>query len=176
MNLLPRQEAKKIKQESSMRMIIIVCFLVAILEGVAIFMLAPSYVLVRSERDSLLESVEQLKKTISGKGSIDDELKGVSKDIKEFIANEDTGDKKITVLLNSVLSLRPQGVSTNSLSIIEDKNGKVIQMTGVGDTREALIEYERLLKSQDYVKDAKYTDRFIMKKSNINYNLIISIK
>lgn len=176
MNLLPRQEAKKIKQESSMRMIIIVCFLLAILEAVAIFMITPSYILVRSERDSLSQTVEQLKKSISGKGSADEELKNVSKDIKEFVAGEDADKRSVKNLVNTVLTLRPKGITTKSISIIEDKNGKVIQLSGVGDTREVLIEYERLIKSQDFVNDAKYTDRFIMKKSDINYNLIISLK
>ncbi len=176
MNLLPQKEIKALRRETSMRFIIVVCFLLAILEAVAIFLLIPSYVLVRAERNTLSSSVEQLKQSISGKGSVDDELKIVGSDIKDFLQKEDVDEKKTTEIIDTILALRPKGVSTNSISVIQDVKGTVISMTGVGVDRNVLIDYQRILASKDFINEAKYAEKFIMKKSNINYTLMVSLK
>ncbi len=176
MNLLPQKEIKAIKNESIIRLFVVVFFLIAIIEIVAIMMIIPSYVLIRAEKITLSESVLQMKNSIVGKGSVDDELKTIGKDIKEFIANDNPNELKISELINQILSLRPNGITTTSISVVKDINGEVVQMGGVGSDREALIEFQRILNSHDFIKEAKYTEKFIMQKSNIKYNLIINLK
>ncbi len=176
MNLLPQKEIKKLRKETIMRFIIIVCSLVSFIEVISIFIIAPSYIFVKTERNNLFESVAQIKQTILGKGSVDEELKIIGKDINLFIENESSEEFKISDLIRIVLDIKPKGISINSISITKDEKGGVIQITGIGDTRESLIEFQRIFESKEFVKEAKYTEKFIMKKSNINYNLIVSLK
>jgi hypothetical protein len=176
MNLLPQNEIGILKKESTMRLIIVICFLIIFLEIVAVLMLLPSYVVVNSEKRILSNSSEQIKKSISGKGSIESELNEASGEVKDFISKETAVNSNITDVIKAVLSLRPKGITSNSISVIQNQTGKVVQLSGVGASREALIEYQRVISTQDFVKEVHYLEKFIMQKSDINYNLVISLK
>lgn len=175
MNLLPKKEINIVKKESTMRFVIVICFLLVFLEIVAISMLLPSYFVVNMEREILSNSSDQIKKSISNKGSIESELINASALVKEFITTESTNNNATDIIKN-VLTLRPNGVTSNSISVIQNQTGKVVQISGVGVNRESLIDYQRILSTQEYVKEVHYLENFIMQKSNINYNLIISLK
>lgn len=175
MNLLPQTEINIVKRESIMRFAVVICFLIVFLEVVAIFMLLPSYVVVDMERKILSSSSDKIKKSISNKSSVESELNDTSLAVKAFITNE-SSNNNVTDIIKNVLTLRPKGITSNSISIIQNQTGKVVQISGVGANRESLIEYQRILATQDFVKEAHYLEKFIMQKSNINYNLIISLK
>ncbi len=176
MNLLPQDEIKKIKSESRMRLIVVICYLLVFLEIISIIMLLPTYIVVKMEKETLSYGSEQIKKSVSGKGGVESEIKDVGSEIHAFVQAETLNKNTTTDTIKKVLALRPVGISSVSISVIKDGTKGVVQLAGVGTSREALIEYQRILSVQDFVKEAHYLENFIMQKSNINYNLVISLK
>lgn len=159
-----------------MRMIVVICFLIIFLEALSILMLLPSYIVVNVERDLMARGTDQIKKSISGKGSIESELKEVGEQVHAFVEYETARKSSVSEIIKNILSLRPNGITSSSISIIQDGENGVVQLGGVGVSREALIEFQRIVSMQEYVKDSHYQEKFIMQKSNINYNLIISLE
>lgn len=176
MNLLPQQEIRALRKEVVLRVIASACFMIVLLEFVAVLLLVPSYVMVREQRNVLFGNVDQLKMTISGKGGAEDELRSLAEGIHSFMDGDGAQKIQSTEMIKEVLTVRPAGVKSSSLSIVRAEGGGVIQTAGVGATRESLLEYQKALRGLDFVKDARYAESFITKKVDIHYNLVITLK
>ena len=95
MNLLPQKEIKILKKETIMRFIIIVCFMISFLEVTSILVIAPSYILIKTERNVNLNKLEQCQQL----GYVEqDDIKdcykvSVDRDyVKLSVVNDETGE------------------------------------------------------------------------------------
>jgi hypothetical protein len=176
MNLLPAQEKAALQREQSMRLIIAGCFLVAALELVAIVLLIPTYAIVRVQHDSLTTGVAQLQQTVSGKGSVEDELKNHAANIHNFLSDIGISRYVPSTLIGEVLKARPVGVSTKNISFSRKGEAGGLQLSGVGATREALLEYQKIVRDLPFVEEAHYGESFITRKTDIAYNLTVTLK
>jgi hypothetical protein len=176
MNLLPTQEKDALKREQSLRLIILGSFLIVFLEFVAILFLVPTYIIVRIENNTLATSVSQLQQTISGKGSVEDELKGHATNIHNFLSDIGIARYTPTVLIGEVLKARPAGISTKNIGLSRKGDAGGLQLSGVGETREALLEYQKNIRELPFVAEAHYGESFITRKTDIAYNLTITLK
>lgn len=172
MNLLPQQDKLRIRREIAMRLSIYAVLSLILLEVVSLLMISPSYIVANALNDAYGKSAAQLKQTVSGKGSVDDELKKYSADIKGFI-----GERNYTVddALLSVLSVRPDDVSIATIAFSRSGTG-MMQLSGSGATREGLLEYQRRLRELPNVADARYGENFLTKKVDISFGLVITFK
>lgn len=176
MNLLPQQEKTALQREQSMRLIIAGSFLVVFLEVIAIVLLVPTYAIVRVQHDALTSGVAQLQQTVSGKGSVEDELATHATNIHSFLSDIGIAGYVPSTIIGEVLKARPTGISTKSISFSRQGQAGGLQLAGVGATREALLEYQKNIRDLAFVKEAHYAESFITRKVDISYNLTVTLK
>ena len=176
MNLLPEQEKTALQREISMRLAIAGALLVVVLELVAIVLLIPTYAIVRVQHDALVSGVAQLQQTVSGKGSVEDELKNHAANIHNFLSDIGIARYAPSTLIGEVLKARPLGVSTKSITFSRKGETGALQLSGNGATREGLLEYQKNIRDLPFVEEAHFTESFITRKVDIDYTLIVTLK
>jgi hypothetical protein len=176
MNLLPQQEKSALQREISMRLIIAAAFLVVALELVAVILLIPTYTIVRVQHDALVSGVAQLQQTISGKGSVEDELKNHAANIHNFLSDVGIARYAPSVLIGEILKVRPLGITTKTIAFSRKDQTGALQLSGAGATREGLLEYQKNIRELPFVAEAHYSESFITKKVDIAYNLTVTLK
>ncbi len=176
MNLLPQQEKLSLQREISMRLIIAACFLVVLVEGIGLVLLLPTYAIVRAQHDAFSSGVAQLQQTVSGKGSVEDELKKHADNIHNFLSDVGIARYAPSDLIGELLAVRPVGVSTKTIAFTRNGNTGGLQFSGAGATREGLLEYQKNVRELPFVAEAHYAESFLTKKVDISYNLTITLK
>lgn len=159
-----------------MRLVIAGCFLIAGIEITGILLLLPSYAIVRTQHDSLVSGVAQLQQTISGKGSVEDELKTHAANIHNFLSDIGISRYAPSTLIGETLRVRPVGVSTKTIALTRKGESGALQLSGSGATRESLLEYQKNVRDLPFVEEAHYSESFITRKVDIAYNLTVTLK
>ena len=108
-----------------------------------------------------------------------DVQKGINK-IKAEIAllkpSNTNADIAISQLMTDILAQKPEGVSVASFAYGRSGKAVTMQLSGNASTREGLLLFQRLLKENSLIADAKYSQSFITKKTDIDFMITITLK
>ncbi len=147
------------------------------LEVIFFALLVPSYLKINLTMMGIEDELVA-KKAIAIPGG-NDVQKGINK-IKSEIAflkpSNTNADIAISRLMSEILAQKPEGISVASFAFGRSGNAVTIQLSGNASTREGLLLFQRLLKENALIADAKYSQSFITKKTDIDFMITISLK
>ncbi len=174
-NLLPKSERVHIKKEYKLRVLVLVLKSFLILEVLTAGLFFPSYYIITQRVKGSSDELEAKKKLIppenAAAASQITEIKGEIVLLKP--GAEATPETLPSALLTQVLATKPDGIGISSFAYAVTPTLSV-QLTGISATREDLLQYQRDLKNNPHVTDAKYGESFITKKSDIPFTLTIT--
>jgi hypothetical protein len=175
-NLLPPQEKKKILGAYRLRLGVIFLWMILALLLVAAAALAPSYIRVNNTSKDLVAQLAE-KKLSSPEGGEDAqaELLRIKEEIARLKPSTDN-DFTASALTALVLAQKPVGIDVSSVAFANVHPVTSMQLSGVAATREDLLVFQRNLKSNPRLTDVKYAQSFIIQKTNITFQLTITIK
>lgn len=175
-NLLPPLEKKKILGAYRLRLSVIVLWVIFALLLFAAVSLAPSYLYVDGKIKALAVELEEKKQSapVGGEES-QRELALIKEEIARLKPPPD-GDITASVLLSQVLGRKPVGIDVVSLAYADTNPVITVQLSGMAATREDLLAFQRDLKSDPRFTEVKYAQSFIIQKTDIAFQLTITIK
>ncbi len=176
-NLLPRTEKRKLKIEFRLRYAVTVLWTLFMLEVILFALLVPSYLKINLTMIGIEDDLAATKAIAIPGG--DDVQKGIN-NIKNEIAllkpTNTNADIAISQLMTEILAQKPEGVSIASFAYGRSGNAVTTQLSGNASTREDLLFFQRLLKENARIADAKYSQSFITRKTDIDFMITITLK
>lgn len=176
-NLLPRTEKRKLQKEFRLRYAVTALWTFLILEVILLALLVPSYLKINLTMMGIEDDLAA-KKAVAIPGG-EDAQNGINK-IKGEIAllkpTNTNADIAISQLMTEILAQKPEGVSIASFAYGRSGNIVTIQLSGNASAREDLLLFQRLLKDNTRIADAKYSQSFITKKTDIDFMITITLK
>lgn len=175
-NLLPQSEKKQILGAYRMRLGVIVLWAIFALLLFAAASLAPSYIAVDRRTKELATQLEEKKQSAPVGG---EEAQRELARIKEEIARlklPPESDLLASALLTLVFAQKPAGIDVSSVAYADTGAVTTAQLSGMAATREDLLAFQRNLKNNPRFTEVKYAQSFIIQKTDISFQLTITIK
>lgn len=149
-NLLPEKEKKIIRRQYRMRKIIVILGFLSFIIFSSLIFLIPSYVLTLFKVQEMKTEISIVKNDLIGKNHqlLEEQVTDLNRRIKQVSLDQE--NPEFHDLIDKVLSEKPREVRVTGflLQEVEDparRNTFKIQMTGVSDTRSALVKYTDIL-------------------------------
>lgn len=176
-NLLPEFEKRKRLKEYRLRASVIILCSVFFLEILAAVLLAPSYYLIDTAKNALTRELAA-KKEVTASATEDPQKKSTLIMSEILLLNPPLRSSDIppSQILSEILAHKPQGISVSSFAYGRAGTGASAQLSGVSETREDLLAFQRMLKDNQRFGDIKYAQSFITKKTDIDFQLTVTIK
>lgn len=176
-NLLPPFEKKKLQKEFRLRYGIVLLLALLALEIVSFILFIPSYLIVQSSTTSLgAELAEKQGTEALGGDTTQNDLNTIKAEIA-LLKSKGVNDSPPSQLMAMLLSQKPAGISISHFAYVHTDLGTSAQINGNALTPNDLILFRKLLKDdKDHVKEAKYAQSFINKKTDIDFLLTVDFK
>lgn len=175
-NLLPLEKQEIIYKEKRRR------FLMAFGLGFAFvlfwgFILAlPSFFYLTSKERELSRELKALEdsRILKDVKSIEEEIQNLSQ--KLTLEKQNRQKTQVpSVFLEKILSLKPQGLSINSLSYNQAPAQSAVSIRGSAQKRSILIDFADKLKKEPLIKNVNFPITNILKETNIEFTIIAEI-
>jgi hypothetical protein len=176
-NLLPAHEKKRLQKEFRLRFGVTLLFALLFVEVCTFVALAPSYLALKNSTAALADDLAAKKSTIvPGGDATQNELAAIQSEMT-LLKGKGGSDWTPSQLLSLVLADKPIGVMISRYTYARSDTGFSVQLSGVADRPEDLILFRKLIKDdKEHVKEAKYAQSFISKKTNIDFVLTVDFK
>ena len=174
-NLLPQAEKKKLQKEFHLRYSAILLLVLFFTEMIAFASFVPSYMTLKNSALALETELVEKKNNAPPEG---EETQKELNTIKSEIALlKTTNENNLTpsAVITELLSQKPAGVLITRFSYAVSDKGYAVQLSGNAGTREDLLSFQRLLKANLRIKDARYAQSFITKKTDIDFMLTVDL-
>lgn len=176
-NLLPRTEKRKLQKEFRLRYAVTALWAFFMLEVIMFALLAPSYLKINFTMMSLEDELAAKKAVaIPGGDNVQKGINNIKSEIALLKSSNTNADTAISQLMTEILAQKPDGISIASFAYGRSGNAVTMQLSGNASTREDLLFFQRLLKENVRIADAKYSQSFITKKTDIDFMITISLK
>lgn len=176
-NLLPQTEKKKLQKEFYLRYGVVVLVTLFILEVVSFLLFIPSYVALSNSTKTLEANlVAMTSAALPGGDATQNDLNVIKSEIS-VLKESSAVDMSPSQLMSVVLGKKPAGVVVSRFAYAHIDTGLSVQLSGNAQKPEDLILFRKLIKDdKDRVKDARYAQSFINKKSDIDFLLTVDFK
>lgn len=175
-NLLPQLEKKKILGAYRLRLGVIILCGIFVLFVFAAALLAPSYLLVTANTKNLAIELDAKKANApTGEDGAQGELARIKEEIARLKIPE-SSELTASLLLGLILAQKPLGIDISSYAYANSDPTIAVQLSGVAATREDLLAFQRNLQTDPRFADVKYAQSFIIQKTDISFQLTITIK
>lgn len=159
MNLLTSESKEKINQEYKSRLVVVFGIFLAVLFGIAVVLLLPSFFLLAFQESHLIRQMETSEQSIvlGQAKKIEQEVKKLK--IKtELLHSNREKTETISPLFAEIIKAKPKRLSINFLifqkkKIKQDEEKKEISqidLRGRAETRTSLLDFTEKLKSNEY--------------------------
>lgn len=176
-NLLPQSEKRKLQKEFQLRYGVVALLILFGLEIAAFIAFIPSYVALNNSTTKLAADLSVMKSTTPPGGEATQNDLNVIK--SEITLLKSTGAKETppSQMLSMLLGQKPAGIAISRFTYARTDLGISAQISGNAGKPEDLILYRKLLKDdKEHIKDARYAQSFINKKSDIDFLLTVDFK
>lgn len=175
-NLLPPIAKKKLQREYRLRLGIVVLWAIFFLEIFVVALFAPSYFILSSGTKTLANELAQ-KKLLSPATNVEipAQLVAIKKELALLKLSGEVHDIPPSRLINELLANKPQGIEITAVSFAENGGVVMIQFSGAAVTREQLLIFQKILKTQ-VVESVKFGSSFITKRSPIDFIVTVTFK
>lgn len=177
-NLLPHIAKKKLLDEYRLRAGVIIFCALFILEVFTVLALAPSYYLIDTAQKTLHTEIAAKKALVPvGEQDAQKQIAIIKAEMALLNPTQGLGDSAPSKILSDILAQKPVGIGINSFAYGRTSALiAVAQLSGSADTREDLLAFQRKLKDNVHFTDIKYAQSFITKKTDIDFQLTLTIK
>ncbi len=176
-NLLPHTEKRKLQKEFRMRYAVTALWTIFMLEVTLFALLAPSYLKINLTMMGIEDELAAKKAiAIPGGDNVQNGINKIKSEIALLKPTNTNADIVISQLMTEILAQKPEGVSIGSFAYGRSGNAVTMQLSGNASTREDLLFFQRLLKDNMRIADAKYSQNFITKKTDIDFMITITLK
>ncbi len=180
-NLLPLKEIERIKFLYQKRFLVIVFRSVVVLSVVASVFLFPSYLFSKNEESDLISKKNLLesRETSEMKQSLIATIYDTNDRLNVF-NNDYLISPIVSSFINPILKSRIDSIHVTNLSYSTGVNTKTakVQITGLANSREAILSFGDNLKKQPEIVSVDIPISNFIKENNMPFfvNLIVSIK
>jgi hypothetical protein len=178
LNLLLRKNRYDLKKEYTFRFVNILLFFVI---SVCIFLaiaLIPSYITVSMEKNILEQSLNNLKNSDVSKEK--GELLTKTTHINSELVLFKQTSPKYSVYLENLITKQIKGIEMSNISFaekkIEDKHFIQIDIKGNAMSREILVSYANLIRTDDLFEKVDLPISSLARESNIPFSIVVTTK
>lgn len=176
-NLLNQSEKKKLKKEFRMRVAVAIAAALLVIELWSVAVFASVYQIVYTNTKRVTVLLEQKRSHApAGSEELQRELAAITKDIKLLDGAGHAQGVLPSELLRAVVEKKPAGLRIGSFAYGKPQNDLTLQISGIADSRDDLIYFQRLLKEDERFKEVRYEQSFITKKTDIDFRLTLIVK
>lgn len=176
-NLLPRQEKQKLLHERWVRLGIILCWSVLVLEVFGMVFFVPAYYTLYLNTRDLARNLAQLRAlTPNGAKGTQQDLALAKKEIAVLKVSSSIVNVQPSALLQEVILQKPEGIDFSSFAYVRTADTASIQLSGTALTQEDLLAFRRNVKVNPRVIDFKYGSSFITQKTDISFTTTITFQ
>ena len=181
-NLLPNREQRIIRRQYRMRKLILMLGFVSFIAFSSLIFLIPSYVLTIYKVDETELQIDIVKRALNSKDQelLEQQINDLNESIK--LVALDQQRLQFYDLTQRVLADKPRGVHVTGFLVqdnsVSDKQQTYrIQMTGISDTRNALVDYKDTLEKSGLYSEVNLPIESLASQFNtaFNLNLILSL-
>lgn len=176
-NLLPQFEKKKLQKEFHLRYGVVAFLFLLGLELVAFFAFVPSYLAISNSTTNMKAELAAMKtNTPPGGVATQNDLNIIKGEIA-LLKSSGARDIPPSQLMALLFGQKPSGVAISRFAYARTETSISVQISGNADKPEDLIVFRKLLKDdKQHIKDARYAQSFINKKSDIDFLLTVDFK
>lgn len=176
-NLLPQSEKKKLQKEFWLRYGVVALLVLSALEVFSFISFVPSYIALTNSTGKMSEELAAMRATTPPGGEATQNDLNVIKSEITLLKSAATKDTPPSQMMSILLGQKPAGIVVTRFTYARTELGVSAQISGNAGKPEDLILYRKLLKDdKDHVKDARYAQSFINKKSDIDFLLTVHFK
>ena len=175
-NLLPPSEKKKLQKEFQLRYGVAALLM---LFGVEILFVAfiPSYIILNNSTKSLTADLAVMKSTTPPGGEATQNDLSVIKAEITLLKSSGANGTSPSQIMGILLGQKPAGIAISRFTYAHTDLGISAQISGNAGKPEDLILFRKMLKDdKGHIKDARYAQSFINKKSDIDFLLTVDFK
>jgi len=176
LNLLPKEEKKKISHEYRVRFAIVALTLTFFALIVSLVLLVPSY-FTAEVRKSTLDSESagvEAKNATAESAKLGETLRQTNASLSIFTSS--TTPTGVVGLLDNISALRGTTVRIQDFSYTAAKGQQQIVINGKGDTRQALVDFTKKIRNLPNVVSVDLPVSDLAEAQNINFSVIILIQ
>ncbi|HEY9585847.1 MAG TPA: hypothetical protein VJJ02_04645 [Candidatus Paceibacterota bacterium] len=176
-NLLPEDEKKKLTRERRVRLGVVMLWCVFALEMLTLLFFTPAYYVLYLNTEDLTQAISE-RRALTPKGTNEAQasLAKIKKEMALLQPSSGIADVLPSVLFGEVVAQKPQGVTLNVLTYTRATEDVTIQLSGIALVQEDLLAFRRNVKTNPRVVDFKYGSSFITKKTDIDFNAVITFR
>ncbi len=175
MNLLPEFEQRALRRRYLLRLgVVAVALLGAVLAFVA-FLLLPSVILSSVQRTSLSAQHEALSAELAAGGSEETTRYLAETDRRVALAREIFDQRSVRQTLDLVVSVVPDGVRVNSISLTQSIGRPALSIKGTAVGRTQLLTFTQALDALPFVQDYSFPFDDLGRNTDIPFDLTIQL-
>lgn len=175
--LLPEVQEKKVIKEYEMRIIVVILFALVTVLTIGVGSFFPSYILSIARNKEVIER-SKIMAVYSEAGSDEDGVKEWLADTNRKIAilNPRLDKDRPSAFIDQVIEEKIAGIHLTSFAWTrQPKNNRLsLSISGIADTRKALIDFEARIKESGHFADVTLPVSNLAKESNINFQIRFS--
>lgn len=172
-NLLSASEKRKLARERRLRFVVVTLIAVFFVQCLSVALLFPSYYAITLSIGSLRQELELKKAQVSPGGvAIQDSLRAIK---KESVLMTPTVASSTSEMISEILREKPRGIAVKGVAFIREAKSIAVQATGIADTRDELVYFQKRLMKDHPERTITYADSYITKKRDIDFTMTITI-
>lgn len=176
-NLLPQKEKNELQREHRLRLAVVFCAGVFMLELLSVVLFTPAFYALYTSTADVAQSLADRRALVPiGTVEAQQGLAAVSGEIALLASGSTIIDAPPSSLLADVIAQKPMGIELRTLSYGRGANTVTLQLSGTALTQEDLLAFRRNVKTDPRVTDFKYGSSFITQKTDINFSATITLQ
>lgn len=177
-NLLPNEDKKSVRQETTRRFFIVALSITSLFVMAGILLVLPIYFSLRVERESLgkLEELSKQSDKIEEIARIDKELNKLN--LEANLLESASVKKSAGETLEKIIAMKPKSVTIDGFLFKRPVNSAPGELTlsGHAGTRENLVSFKESLEKSGLAENVDSPLSNILKKNDIEFKLVLKLK
>jgi Tfp pilus assembly protein PilN len=179
-NLLPNSFREDIASEYKLRLATAGLTLLAVIFLAATALLAPSFILTESRLEQKQATLDSLSAGTSSTSTQQSQDIIARTNEKLSVVTQSSEQLAPTDIIKLITATRPGGVSVRRISLqnadAEDVEAQTINITGIAETRDALLQFEENLSNRAQTQEVDLPIETLASQQNAEFSLTVTVK
>jgi Tfp pilus assembly protein PilN len=173
-NLLPEKDKKKLWREYTFRRVIVSLFFIAVIGLVILIFAAPSLILSISKQNEVIRRIDALKQSTLFNESDSLNRKLTTESLKIRALKPSNSSVTVAELVKTVIARKGEGIRIKNISYSRNPDGQSsINLSGVAQDREKLLEFTQSLESEGWFEKADLPVSSFAKDQDLDFSILI---
>jgi len=175
-NLLLPHAKKSLRKEYLTRLSVMIFGAVFVVEIFTVGIYMPSYISLSSGIKTLQEQFDEKKSfSMATSKEIPGQLTLITQQLAALRPTSDGVGVAPSRLMEVILNNKPKNIEINAFLFTKANNAITVQLSGVSDTREDLLAFQKTLQTPE-VQTVKFGGSFITKQAPIDFVVTVTFK